>query len=773
MIATELSRLLLTAVLVAAPWFRGAAFRAPQAWLYWAIAVAVGLRLCSTTSQYRRVPLPLGAALIGIPLALFQLWPLSHDALQTLAPTAAHFRNEPTPQDETPILGAVDPAILGATTNSLAPLSIAPARTADQLAQLIVACSAFWLTLELFPGITERRRLLVIIVVNGAALAFVALAQKLGDRTFSFWVPHSNWFGPFGNRNNGAGYVNMCFAACCGWLWYQLPQPTPGREPLDGRSDRRKTIFTPALTAAAAAAVLMAASVAASLSRGALLSLTVGLIAAGAVVGILQGRRRLLLWFSLCLLGAAGLVHWLGLMDVVQKRVTTLTHTAEVAQDGRLANWRWGLPTARAFLPWGSGLGTYAYAYPPFQQVAAGERFLYPENALLQTAVEAGVPGTVCFVAGFFAALTIAVNLLRRENPALHAFGVMGLLLLTTQGVHSCLDNGFYLPANMLLLAALCATFCSEFAATATGAAAAEKPTAASARESRFSAVSLHAGLAVCLLLGTTWACSRQFLFIDAEQALSNAERIGNDPQVDAETIAAHLAALEQAQVRAEDSAPLQRRCAELFMLLYQRRAADELVNSGVITDRTVAWTAAASAALFATTARLEREGDESGLQSMRNHPVVLRFLVPAWQHLHRAHVAAPTDAATATYLGELHFLVGAPAQARHWFLIATELAPARPAILFRNGVNLSSARELGQAAKVLQACWRLDPAYADRICALVPERLTLGELIENVVPRQRAALKFVDSHFFRNDGGGASERSRLQVLLQSLPKQP
>jgi O-antigen ligase len=74
---------------------------------------------------------------------------------------------------------------------------------------------------------------------------------------------------------------------------------------------------------------------------------------------------------------------------------------ARLAQDP-LADLRWqylhyGIEAAKAWLPWGSGAGTFRDVYAPFEPVAVMQQVhaLHAHNDLLEVALETGIPGLV------------------------------------------------------------------------------------------------------------------------------------------------------------------------------------------------------------------------------------------------------------------------------------------------------------------------------------------------------------------------------------------
>ena len=101
-----------------------------------------------------------------------------------------------------------------------------------------------------------------------------------------------------------------------------------------------------------------------------------------------------------------------------------------------------GLAMARAYLPWGSGLGSFRDAYAPFEPIAAmgSTHALHAHNDLLQVATEAGIPGLLILVALGGLVLAAARAAVRdgraTANPLLGAAAVAAFVPLA----HSLVD---------------------------------------------------------------------------------------------------------------------------------------------------------------------------------------------------------------------------------------------------------------------------------------------------------------------------------------------
>ncbi|MBL9093643.1 MAG: O-antigen ligase family protein [Planctomycetaceae bacterium] len=719
---------LLLAAVGIAPWLRGSVRPAVQFWLGVVLLVGLIYRFShwkSTDPTKIRLPASWWCAASGLTLAVVQLLPWPPSVLERVSPQAWAWRAAVAAP--TGVTGDQSPA--GVTAGESSPLSLAAPLTATMTAQLALCCATMMLAVGYLRSAKAVTAALALVTVNGAALAFIGLAEKLAGRGLLFWEPRKDWFGPFVNRNNGAGYLVMCFAAGLG-LWLLLVTGQPSDR--DGESGVRRVLrrITGPVIGATAALALIIAAIAASLSRGAVLALGAGAVAVLVSVFLQKGFRLAALAGALFLPAAIGLLGFVGVLDDVDRRLETLSDVPRLLQDGRVKNWEAGWKAAPQFLRAGSGLGTYRFAYRPFQDHPAEERFHYPENVFLQTLVEAGLPGLTLLLLGLGTAAGGVLRLCRSADSSRRILGLVGVFLLTSVSVQGCLDNGFYLPANMLLLATLLGLVCGS--ATQTAEAATEdlryQPRSAWSDWSRASAGAL-------MLVAVTWSLGELSAAAPGAEMLYKTRAFTDRMPLGHDELESDLVGLEQALRRRPNDVELRRRAAEAYISLYRLEAIDELRRTHPGAATAVLENVASLPVLFAAAARAEQGGDLSSLDALRLQPAVTRHLRPALTHLQLAVAATPADAESQLYLGELEFLIAAPSRSGARFDLVAELAKGRPSLLLRLGVDqLSLGRKpFGYAA--LRRAWLLDASTARPIIDAVTFYATWPEIVEHVVP--------------------------------------
>jgi hypothetical protein len=268
----------------------------------------------------------------------------------------------------------------------------------------LVTFGAIWLLARTFDA-REQRRLLILALGVGVGLAFFGFAQAAsGTHAVRFYQFHHpiGAIATFANRNHFAAFLAMLLPIALAFA----AQAQRARDP------QRATM------AFATAAVLWFAA-ALTFSRAGFLLASFSLIVAA---GWLwwprggEGRRWIvpMLVFGIAML-AAGHYAWDGFMHRLEQ---------DPLDDLRWQYLRNGMAAVHAYLPWGSGLGTFPWVYAPMEPLAEmGPTFAErAHNDVLQVAIEAGLPG-LALLLGFTALVFIKATrnfLIGRKQPNHH-----------------------------------------------------------------------------------------------------------------------------------------------------------------------------------------------------------------------------------------------------------------------------------------------------------------------------------------------------------------
>jgi len=782
----------LAALMTVPAWMLGGVQAQTQFWLF--VVAGCATLICWGICLGRGVSIrPLPAALVPLALALVMV------ALQTIPlPATVHRWVSPRTQRWWQELAPSTAAVSEPADHGGYSLSLYPASTRRESYRLALAVAAFTLGAVVLAARTGFAIAGLAVAVNGAALAFFGLAQQLTWNGRLYWsVELSSGGVPFAsyvNRNNAAGFLNMCLACAIALsVWgivhasYNAERrPRGARKP--SRAGRTNSMLQSGWRTASAlgrnaltilarlnfatvagliAAACIAAGICCSLSRGGTLAMlgaaTITLLAA-ALAG--RWRRGWLGPMFVTGLAACLLTGYVGQDGRVKQRLATLLDESARHGDGRLVHWPDGVRAAEDLLPAGSGLGTYRYIYRAYQAQPYTAWFYHAENQYLQTLVEAGLAGLGLLLAALaLVALACWRLLLRAPDPATYALGVAGTFALSSQAIHAGFDFGLYLPANMLLLAAICGAVCGR-------AAWIESPLGREADGSlRWSALlialpplrPLAASCCVALtgLLLLAGGEARRAAAVEA--ALAEIKPLDLDQPQPIEVLDRCLSRFTAGSVGAVEDVEAQLKLAQLWIHRMRvglvdviRRDLPEGVSAAAM------WTATDTVRLHGRMQQwaAHQRTDESA--ALRTAPPVTENLPAAIGHLKRARRLCPL-------LPEIHLLLA------QWTILADEhadnrvdlervrmTAPGQPAILTRCGLLELQSGHIALACQSWRSSLALAPEQLPQILRVARPVIDLAAHIAELVPASPAWILDVAEGQF----GAQADRPIRQALL-------
>lgn len=295
----------------------------------------------------------------------------------------------------------------------------------------------------------ERRRLLLLILFIGLASVFLDIAQivegPVSQLRFYSFTDTLAGVGFFANRNHNAAF-----------LYSLLPLAALVFE----RSPVRRAGYGVAALLGFFMAVVLGLMMTGS--RSALVFglvsciLTYTLVLSGGFAGPARDRVSIYIAVAGVFFLTSLLAPSFGLVHILDR-----FRGDEIASDARWTLARVSFDAAKAFFPFGSGLGTFERVYPLFEPTNT----IFPAivyhvlNDPLEIALEAGLPGTLV-VAGWLLLATIcAVHNMREKDPAAKKERFAALIVLALLFVHSLIDY----PLRTLALAAVFAVCCAIF----------------------------------------------------------------------------------------------------------------------------------------------------------------------------------------------------------------------------------------------------------------------------------------------------------------------
>jgi O-antigen ligase/tetratricopeptide (TPR) repeat protein len=428
-----------------------------------------------------------------------------------------------------------------------------PAATRMRLCELLLGVSAYLLFSRLLVRPSQISWFFGVAMVTGASVAAFGLIQHAGWNGKLYWfyelIHGGQPFGPFVNGNNAGGFLLMCFAAANFFLASRIFRASDRQSVFSRRKSKSffRQLFDFFGNALAqldnrqlyvcGAMILIAAGIATSLSRGALVALGVSTITGWMM---LFSNKRLAIALSACVLLAGVAIALYTEGNSSDLRPTTVAESLQSMTDvtkstsNRLDHWAVAWRLVEDNWKTGTGLGTYSLSYPPYQQRHLTKIFVHAENQYLEALAEMGVFGLaiLLIVIGLF--VKVSLELIRETDAFSRAVGVSGLMALVGQMIAGALDFGLYQPANTLLMAGMM------------GAVVGRKTWIQQTRPvdpahapqwSRFLNGLIFAGI----LLATTWAAweysavdarVKAARFVDRFQPMRDATRIGEMEQL-------------------------------------------------------------------------------------------------------------------------------------------------------------------------------------------------------------------------------------------------
>ena len=328
---------------------------------------------------------------------------------------------------------------------------------------LLLSIAMFFIVLRNTLNDSGRLRLVLRIVLILAAFeAFYGIIQALVPSVGVIWedtIGLGNARGTYINRNHFAGFMEMVFPLCLGYtlsLGDWSGQKKKGGIKAMLSSDRS----SPPLLLGVIL-VMMLVAVLFSRSRGGITGMGLGFLVFTLLVRL--GSGRLPMGF---LLGAIAIF---GLTFVYGARIgfESIIDRFLVLEGGnsRSLLWKDALGIVQDH-PFGVGLANFSLVYPVYKiQMVSESFFIYAHNDYLQLLIEAGWPGAVALVSGFFIFIGMGFQrickMTPRDDPLRFFLGAGALSGLVSIGFHSFFDFNLEMPANAVYFALLMAIVCA------------------------------------------------------------------------------------------------------------------------------------------------------------------------------------------------------------------------------------------------------------------------------------------------------------------------
>jgi O-antigen ligase len=315
-------------------------------------------------------------------------------------------------------------------------LSIYPNATIAELLKFLSYIGVFFLIVNIVQTKRQFDFIINTIIFFGFFISIFGIIQKYtySGKVYWFDSPGSagSAFGPFVNRNNFSGYINMVIPLTLGYFFTDMPLA-------------KRVIY-------GFFVVIMSLALFLSLSRAGILVYITALLF---IVSFSRFKdslkaevRTLFIWI---LIVFSFFVFFMDAKDVWQRLITLFQKDTFVVF-GHGYSWWDVLRIWHNFPIFGTGLGTFGNISSMYKSTLWQSLFTYAHNDFLQLFSETGVLGFI-FISLFFIFYFKAVikGWLKRHDSYVISMVLGGMASICTMLVYSILDFNLHMPANALL----------------------------------------------------------------------------------------------------------------------------------------------------------------------------------------------------------------------------------------------------------------------------------------------------------------------------------
>jgi O-antigen ligase len=377
---------------------------------YWLIEMIIKKRLSFIKTDFL-IPLALFFGLI-----FFQLLPLPSGLLKIISPKTAALYAYLMPQ--------------GVAKNFFS-LSIYPYATILELFKMVTYLGIFVFIINKIETKGQCDLILNTIIALGTCISIFAFIQKyaaLAQQATS----GASGYGPFFNRNNFAGYINMVIPLALGYFLYE-------------KSLNKKTVYGFCIA-------IMSLALFLSLSRAGILVYIFGLIFIllfSRTKGALKEKSGILtIWIVVIILSFLFFID----TKIVWEALASLFKKETMVILGHGYSWGDIVRIWKDFPVFGTGLGTFANMSGMYKSTVDQNLFVYAHNDCLQLLSETGLLGgflIFLFFMQYFRSLFKVWSKRHDTYAVCMVFGATASLFVMS--AYSFLDFNLHIPANALL----------------------------------------------------------------------------------------------------------------------------------------------------------------------------------------------------------------------------------------------------------------------------------------------------------------------------------
>jgi O-antigen ligase len=347
-------------------------------------------------------------------------------------------------------------------------LSVVPSRTFEAGLELLAYVILGFLVIRTVHHGRQIRTILAVLIGSGAFQALYGLYELTTSHPRILFYPKvfslASATGTFVNRSHFSGYLEMVVPLAVGLLIARMNLFSFG---VKGARERLALIVSQGLAGnliIAAAVVVMSIGIVLSNSRAGLVVLVASFFLFVGLSVLAFGRLRYReLWvrnfIRVVVLVVLAAALYVGVGTTIQR-----FSLDNLLRDDRPLYWSNVEALVRDFPLFGSGLGTFAAAYPAYEKQGGPERLLvHAHNDYLESLAELGLIGTALLLGLVLLLAGRAFLVWRgRRNPEVKGIALGGIVSLAGMGLHAVTDFNLHVPANVILFTVVLAlTFVS------------------------------------------------------------------------------------------------------------------------------------------------------------------------------------------------------------------------------------------------------------------------------------------------------------------------
>ncbi len=342
--------------------------------------------------------------------------------------------------------------------------SIEPLHTRGSVASLLLCGLLVWIGRLAFSDPKKQLWLFGSLTVIGIVIACVGIQGAVSYRAENFLGLRSgSSFATFVSKNSAGGFYNICIAGCLGLFgWtllhtkrtskdnrYRFPDTDLFSKFRGFAEDSLADINTAQITMVLCLISIVAALLI-SLCRGAAVSALGAIIVASLIA---NAKNRSTGNWVVSVAVATVLVACMVGFQIDDRAYSRLESLSEIDLANELSEGRvyiWSIAwKAMSFYGWlGSGLGTFHFAYLPFQEPSSQGWYYHAESLYAQCGVELGYLGVSALLVAVVALIAGLQRPVAKENwEVAFPSKLAGTYLVVSQALHSFVDFAIIIPA--------------------------------------------------------------------------------------------------------------------------------------------------------------------------------------------------------------------------------------------------------------------------------------------------------------------------------------